>query len=178
MLHWNIHFSDSATILPLSSQSFSLTLYFKTVFLSSPDQLEDVVDEAGPVVPTEHSVIALKLLDQSAPASSLVMDNVIASHVHVKFDPVHLRWQIQHIWRQIPTLTQWEKLNNFLHFTPLSCPLETNLVWFWAESAGRSRSRSCWWCRSRGLAKESFVQEGQKNKHYDIVLLASKKTHL
>ncbi len=63
----------------------------------SPDQLEDVVDQTGSIIAAKHSVVLLELVDQSVPASQLVMYNIIPPQVHIKLNPVHLLWQVQHI---------------------------------------------------------------------------------
>lgn len=64
------------------------------LFKLSPDQLEDVVNKTGSVVAAEHGVVLLKLFDQCIPAARLVMNNVKATKVHVKFNPLDLLWQV------------------------------------------------------------------------------------
>lgn len=61
---------------------------------TSPDQLEDIVDEAGSVVAAESCVVKPQKLDQSVPSPRLVVDDVISSHVHVKLNPLHLLRQV------------------------------------------------------------------------------------
>lgn len=66
-----------------------------------PDQLEGVVDEAGPVIAAELCMIAFEQRDQVIPARTLIVHNVISTHVHIKLDPVHLLRQIQNIYDDI-----------------------------------------------------------------------------
>ncbi len=66
-----------------------------------PDQLEGVVDEAGPVIAAERCVIVFEQLDEVIPARTLIVHNVISTHVHIKLDPVYLLRQIQNIYDDI-----------------------------------------------------------------------------
>lgn len=66
-----------------------------------PDQLEGVVDEAGPVVAAERRVIVFEQPDEVIPARALIVHNVISTHVHIKLDPVHFLRQIQHVYDDI-----------------------------------------------------------------------------
>lgn len=62
-----------------------------------PDQLEDVVDEAGPVVAGQHRVVVLQQVDDGVPAVALVVDHVVATHVHVELHPVHLLREVEDV---------------------------------------------------------------------------------
>lgn len=63
--------------------------------LDPPHQLEHVVDEAGPVVAGQHRVVAVQQVDDGVPAAALVVDHVVAAHVHVELHPVHLLGEVQ-----------------------------------------------------------------------------------
>lgn len=65
--------------------------------MNTPDQLEDVVDEAGSVVAAQRCVIVLQQFSDGVPALACVVHHVVAAHVHVELDPVHLCWQVQDV---------------------------------------------------------------------------------
>lgn len=62
-----------------------------------PDQLEDVVDEAGAVVAGQRRVVVLQQSNDGVPALACIVDHVVAAHVHVELHPVHLFRQVQDI---------------------------------------------------------------------------------
>lgn len=62
-----------------------------------PDQLKDVVDEAGSVVAGQGCVIVLQQFDNGVPTLACVVDHVVAAHVHIELHPVHLLRQVQDI---------------------------------------------------------------------------------
>lgn len=62
-----------------------------------PDQLEDVVDQAGAVVAAQGCVVVMQQGDDGVPALGAIVDHVVAAHVDVELHPVHLLWQVQHI---------------------------------------------------------------------------------
>lgn len=72
-----------------------------------PDQLEDVVDEAGAVVAGQHRVVVPQQIDDGVPAIARVVDHVVAAHVHVELDPVHLLREVKHICTE--TDEQWRQ---------------------------------------------------------------------
>lgn len=63
-----------------------------------PDELKDVLDEAGSVVARQGRVVVLQHFNNGAPALACVMDHVVTTHVHVELHPGRLRRQVQHIW--------------------------------------------------------------------------------
>lgn len=65
--------------------------------VNRPDQLEDVVDEAGAVVAAQGSVVVLQQFDNWVPPVAGVVNHVVAAHVHVELHPVHLLWQVQDV---------------------------------------------------------------------------------
>ena len=65
-----------------------------------PDQLEDVLDEAGPVVAGQRRVVVLQHFDDGVPALACVVHHVVATHVHVELHPVHLLRQVQDVCRE------------------------------------------------------------------------------
>ena len=65
--------------------------------LNRPDQLEDVVDEAGAVVAAQGSVIVLQQFGNGVPPLTSVVDHVVAAHVHIELHPVHLLWQAEFV---------------------------------------------------------------------------------
>lgn len=62
-----------------------------------PDQLEGVVDEAGPVVAGQHRVVVPQQVDDGPPAAARVVDHVVAAHVHVELHPVHLPREVEDV---------------------------------------------------------------------------------
>ena len=62
-----------------------------------PDQLEDVLDEAGSVVAGQSRVVVVQQSDDGVPPLACIVDHVVATHVHVELHPLHLLWQIQDI---------------------------------------------------------------------------------
>ncbi|KAG7221275.1 hypothetical protein INR49_017340, partial [Caranx melampygus] len=65
--------------------------------VNRPDQLEDVVDEAGAVVAAQGSVVVLQQFDNGVPSIARVVDHVVTAHVHIELHPVHLLWQVQDV---------------------------------------------------------------------------------
>lgn len=65
--------------------------------VDAPDQLKDVVNEAGSVVTAQRRVIVLQQSDDGVPPLVCVVHHVVAIHVHVELDPVHLLGQIQDV---------------------------------------------------------------------------------
>lgn len=72
-------------------------VWCRSVAGDSPDQLEDVIDEAGSVVAAEGRVIASQEADEGVPAIAVIVHYVVATHVHVKLNPLHLSGKVQHI---------------------------------------------------------------------------------
>ena len=62
-----------------------------------PDQLEDVVDEAGAVVAAQGRVVVVQQFDDGVPPLACVVHHVVAAHVHVELHPVRLFRQVQDI---------------------------------------------------------------------------------
>lgn len=62
-----------------------------------PDELEDVLNEAGAVVAGQSCVVILQHFDDGVPALACVVDHVVSTHVHIKFHPVHFLWQVQNV---------------------------------------------------------------------------------
>lgn len=65
--------------------------------MDAPDQLEDVVDEAGSVVAAQRRVIVMQQSGDGVPPLACVVHHVVAAHVHVELDPVHLLRQVQDV---------------------------------------------------------------------------------
>lgn len=65
--------------------------------LNRPDQLEDVLDEAGTVVAGQGCVVVLQHFDNGVPPLACIVDHVVAAHVHVELHPIHLLWQVQDV---------------------------------------------------------------------------------
>lgn len=65
--------------------------------MDPPDQLEDVVDEAGSVVAAQRRVIVMQQFSDGIPPLACVVHHVVAAHVHVELDPVHLLRQVQDV---------------------------------------------------------------------------------
>lgn len=65
--------------------------------MDAPDQLEDVVHEAGSVVAAQRRVIVLQQSGDGVPPLACVVHHVVAAHVHVELDPVHLLRQVQDV---------------------------------------------------------------------------------
>lgn len=63
-----------------------------TANVSRPDQLEDIVDEAGTVIAAESCVVVLQQFDNRVPPLAFVVDHVVAAHVHIELHPVYLLW--------------------------------------------------------------------------------------
>lgn len=62
-----------------------------------PDQLEHVVDEAGPVVAGQYRVVVLQQFDDGVPAVALIVHHVVAAHIHVELHPVHLPREVKDV---------------------------------------------------------------------------------
>lgn len=68
--------------------------------MNTPHQLEDVVDEAGSVITAQRCVIVPQKVSDGVPALACVVHHVVAAHVHVELDPVHLCRQVQDVCKE------------------------------------------------------------------------------
>lgn len=116
--------------------------------MNTPDQLEDAVDEAGSVVAAQCRVIVLQQLRDGVPALACVVHQVVATHVHVELDPVHLLRQVQDVCKDTQTEAvfgmsrKWKANSGGLRHTHHSFPSTGSGGWCWRR----------WSCRSTGFA--------------------------
>lgn len=92
--------------------------------VDTPDQLEDIVDEAGAVVAAQGGVVVLQQVDEGVPAVTCVVHHVVAAHVHVELHPVRLLRQVQDICME-------EELKNKIHNEERSCSIKMLRTIFW-----------------------------------------------
>ncbi len=74
-----------------------LNVKTKQTSFNRPDQLKDVLDEAGAIIAAQGCVVVLQQFDNGVPPVTCVVDHVVAAHVNIELNPVYFLRQVQNV---------------------------------------------------------------------------------